>query len=84
MIEVPEPGASVPRTHGPLGAFLRQVGGLPVNRAAAGDLVEQTAAKFKERASLVLVIMPEGTRARVDKVEIGLPSHRARGDGETT
>ena len=132
MIEVPEPGASVPRTHGPLvawlgrfaltlagwrfegklpdvpkfvmivaphtsnwdfpiglmakfslhlgcrfiakhslfwwplGAFLRQVGGLPVNRAAAGDLVEQTAAKFKERASLVLVITPEGTRARVD------------------
>ena len=37
-----------------------------MNRAAAGDLVEQTAAKFKERASLVLVITPEGTRARVD------------------
>ena len=55
-----------------------------MNRAAAGDLVEQTAAKFKERASLVLVITPEGTRARGQQVEIGLPSHRARGDVETT
>ena len=55
----------------PLGAFLRRVGGLPVDRAAAGDLVGQTAAKFKERASLVLVITPEGTRSRVEKWKSG-------------
>ena len=55
----------------PLCAFLRQVGGLPVDRAVAGDLVGQTAAKFKERASLVLVITPEGTRSRVEKWKSG-------------
>ena len=48
-----------------------------MNRAAAGDLVEQTAAKFKERASLVLVITPEGTRSRVDKWKSGF-HHIAR------
>ena len=55
----------------PLGAFLRQVGGLPVNRAAASDFVAQTASKFAERASLVLVITPEGTRSRLEKWKSG-------------
>lgn len=55
----------------PLGAFLRAVGGIPVNRAAAGDVVDDAARAFRERVQLVLVITPEGTRSRVARWKSG-------------
>jgi 1-acyl-sn-glycerol-3-phosphate acyltransferase len=55
----------------PLGAFLRQVGGVPINRAAAGDVVGGTVRAFAERRQMVLVITPEGTRARVERWKSG-------------
>jgi 1-acyl-sn-glycerol-3-phosphate acyltransferase len=55
----------------PLGVFLRAVGGIAVNRAAAGDVVESAERAYRERNRLVLVITPEGTRSRVDHWKSG-------------
>jgi 1-acyl-sn-glycerol-3-phosphate acyltransferase len=55
----------------PLGVFLRAVGGIPLNRADASDVVEQTARTYRERAQLALVITPEGTRSRVERWKSG-------------
>ncbi len=64
----------------PLGAFLRQVGGLAINRAEAGDVVMASVRAYAERERLVLVITPEGTRSRVERWKSGF--HRiAHGAG---
>lgn len=55
----------------PLGAVLRALGGVPVNRSAASDFVEQTVRIFGEREQLVLVITPEGTRSKVERWKSG-------------
>jgi 1-acyl-sn-glycerol-3-phosphate acyltransferase len=55
----------------PLGAFLRAVGGIPINRAAAADFVGETVRIFDAREKLVLVITPEGTRSRVERWKTG-------------
>ena len=55
----------------PLGVFLRAMGGIAVNRAAAGDVVEDTARAYRERDRLALVITPEGTRSRVAQWKSG-------------
>jgi 1-acyl-sn-glycerol-3-phosphate acyltransferase len=55
----------------PLGEFLRAVGGIPINRAAAGDFVEEAVRIFDARETLVLVITPEGTRSRVERWKTG-------------
>lgn len=55
----------------PLGVFLRAVGGVPVNRSAASDFVEQTVRIFGGREQLVLVITPEGTRSKVERWKSG-------------
>lgn len=64
----------------PLGAFLRRVGGLAIDRAAADDVVMGSVRAYRDRERLVLVITPEGTRARVERWKSGF--HRiARGAG---
>jgi 1-acyl-sn-glycerol-3-phosphate acyltransferase len=55
----------------PLGLFLRTVGGIPINRSAAADFVDETVRIFDAREKLVLVITPEGTRSRVDRWKTG-------------
>jgi 1-acyl-sn-glycerol-3-phosphate acyltransferase len=55
----------------PLGVFLRAVGGIPVNRAAASDFVDETVRIFEAREKLALVITPEGTRSKVDRWKSG-------------
>ena len=49
---------------GPLGAFFRGLGGIPVDRTQAGGLVESVAREFERREELLVLIAPEGTRAR--------------------
>jgi 1-acyl-sn-glycerol-3-phosphate acyltransferase len=51
--------------HGLLGAFLRWIGGIPVDRNAADGVVGEAIAEFRRREKLFLVITPEGTRKRV-------------------
>lgn len=55
----------------PLGMLLRGVGGIPVNRAAASDFVDATVRIFNAREELVLIITPEGTRAKVERWKSG-------------
>jgi 1-acyl-sn-glycerol-3-phosphate acyltransferase len=55
----------------PLGAFLRRMGGIAIDRAAAGDVVEGAARAYRSRERLVLAITPEGTRARVERWKSG-------------
>lgn len=49
----------------PLSVLLRALGGIPVDRSAAGGLVRQVAAEFERSETMVLVVAPEGTRKAV-------------------
>jgi 1-acyl-sn-glycerol-3-phosphate acyltransferase len=64
--------------HGPLGGLLRQLGGMPIDRAAAKGVVEQMIDQFRQRDSLWLGIAPEGTRKAVIRWKTGF-WHIARG-----
>lgn len=55
----------------PYGWFFRLLGGIPVNRNAAHNLVHQMSRIFGEREQLVLVIAPEGTRKKVVQWKTG-------------
>ena len=56
----------------PLGRFMRDMGGIPVDRKArGGNYVEQVAGEFARRDELALVIAPEGTRGPVGKWRSG-------------
>lgn len=51
---------------GPVGKFLRWFGGIPLDRDRSRDFVAQMVDAFEQRDSLLLAIMPEGTRTIVD------------------
>ena len=55
----------------PFGTFMRQMGGVPVDRSAAGDMVQQMIAEFGAREDFILTIAPEGTRKTVDAWRTG-------------
>jgi 1-acyl-sn-glycerol-3-phosphate acyltransferase len=55
----------------PFGAFLRTIGGIAVDRSAAGDVVEGAVRAYAARERLVLVITPEGTRSKVERWKSG-------------
>jgi 1-acyl-sn-glycerol-3-phosphate acyltransferase len=55
----------------PLGAALRFLGGFPVDRQAAGGVVEQLSARMRRSATLWIVLAPEGTRRRVGQWKSG-------------
>lgn len=46
----------------PMGKFMRQVGGVPVQRGIKRDMVQQMIDQFARRAEFVLTVAPEGTR----------------------
>ena len=48
--------------HGPMGKFMRGLGGVPADRQASQDMVAQMAARIRAADDFVLVIAPEGTR----------------------
>lgn len=47
---------------GVLGPFARALGGIPVYRGEAGDMIQQMAERFADTDHLVLGVAPEGTR----------------------
>jgi 1-acyl-sn-glycerol-3-phosphate acyltransferase len=55
----------------PLGVFMRRLGGVPVDRAAAAGFVEETARVVRESERMTLVLAPEGTRKRSEKWKSG-------------
>ena len=48
----------------PIGPVLRRLGGVPVNRAAKGDVVTQIAQALKQDPRFFLAVTPEATRKR--------------------
>ena len=55
----------------PFGPVVRWMGGIPVDRSRASNLVEKTILCFKEQDELSIVIAPEGTRGRVNYWKTG-------------
>jgi 1-acyl-sn-glycerol-3-phosphate acyltransferase len=56
---------------GPLGFFFRSLGGIPVNRNASQNMVQQVVEEAAKRESFILAIAPEGTRGKVKKWRTG-------------
>ncbi|MEZ4368322.1 MAG: lysophospholipid acyltransferase family protein [Kofleriaceae bacterium] len=56
---------------GPVGAGLRRLGAVAIDRSRANNLVDQMVAEFERRDEFVLVIPPEGTRRRTDAWKSG-------------
>lgn len=49
----------------PFGGIARWMGGIPIDRSKANNLVAQSAELFQRTRELVLVVPPEGTRQKV-------------------
>ncbi len=57
--------------HGLLGWFLLRLGGIPVDRSGAHDLVQQSIEAFNRHERMVMVITPEGQRKRSRRWKTG-------------
>ncbi len=56
---------------GPVGTFMREMGGVPVDRSAPKGVVQQMVDEFARREEMMLVIAPEGTRSSVSRWKTG-------------
>ncbi|MBF0524473.1 MAG: 1-acyl-sn-glycerol-3-phosphate acyltransferase [Deltaproteobacteria bacterium] len=65
---------------GRCGRILRALGGIPVNRQAPQNLVQQIAASFHASTNLILAVPPEGTRRKTEYWKSGF-YHIARTAG---
>lgn len=64
----------------PLGGFMRDMGGVAVNRARGGNYVQAMIDEFAARDQFLLIIAPEGTRRHAGKWKTGF-YHIAMGAG---
>ena len=48
----------------PLGGIMRRLGGLPIDRGARHNMVQQAVSWFRRHDQMLLAILPEGTRKR--------------------
>jgi 1-acyl-sn-glycerol-3-phosphate acyltransferase len=64
----------------PFRGVLRWLGGIPIDRTKSTDVVTQMVEELKNRAELVLLIAPEGTRKKVTRWKTGF-YHIACGAG---
>jgi 1-acyl-sn-glycerol-3-phosphate acyltransferase len=53
------------------GTIMRWLGGIPVDRSKAGNLVESTIEAFKGSEKLLVIVPPEGTRGKVKRWKTG-------------
>lgn len=58
-------------TRGPLGWLIKALGGVPVDRSASRNLVDQIVQEFAARDDILLAIAPEGTRRKSDHWKTG-------------
>ena len=56
---------------GPFGFIFRKLGGLPVERSEHHDLVQQVVDLFNAHDHFILVLSPEGTRKKVERLRTG-------------
>lgn len=64
----------------PFSAFLRWMGGIPIDRSKPQGVVGEAIESFGHGAARILVIAPEGTRKKVARYKTGF-LHIARGAG---
>jgi len=64
----------------PFSVLLRALGGIPVNRSATNDIVQQIIGEFARRERMVFALAPEGTRSKVERWRTGF-YHIAHGAG---
>jgi len=64
----------------PFGGVCRWLGGIPIDRSKANNVVEQSVALFNEKERFVLAVPPEGTRKQVRYWKTGF-YYIARGAG---
>lgn len=64
----------------PFGALMRWLGGIPIDRAKANDTVAQMVDQYSRGDPLVILVPPEGTRAKVKRWKTGF-YHIASGAG---
>jgi len=66
-------------TRGPFGWIIKALGGVPVDRSASFDMVDQMVEQFAKRETLALIVAPEGTRKKRDHWKSGFYwiAHRA-------
>lgn len=64
----------------PMARFMRDMGGVPVDRSSSHNVVEAMVAEFAARKEFMLVIAPEGTRSAVQQWRTGF-YHIAMGAG---
>ncbi len=55
----------------PLGGFMKQMGGIPVDRRGGGNVVQQMVDEFARRSEFMLTVAPEGTRGKAKKWRTG-------------
>ena len=55
----------------PFGPVLRHLGGIEVDRAAPGGLIEAVVSRFEASEALFLAVAPSGTRSRRDRWKSG-------------
>lgn len=64
----------------PFGRMMRDLGGIPVDRAQSKDMVGAMVAQFAKREEFMLTIAPEGTRGKAGQWKTGF-YHIAMGAG---
>jgi 1-acyl-sn-glycerol-3-phosphate acyltransferase len=64
----------------PLGAIIRAVGGIPIDRGARRNVVAQAVEQFQHSERLILAVPPEGTRRKAEGWKTGF-YHIAYGAG---
>ncbi len=55
----------------PFGTYMKWMGGIPVDRSRAVNVVDQVIFRIKEEESMVLGMSPEGTRKKVERWKTG-------------
>lgn len=55
----------------PVGWFMKWLGGIPVNRSRAQNLVDQTVAQYRSNPEMIVLVPPEGTRSKVKEWKTG-------------
>jgi len=55
----------------PFGWLMKWLGGIPVDRSASHNVVNETVRQYRENDELVILIPPEGTRSKVDHWKTG-------------
>ena len=55
----------------PFGWFMKWLGGIPINRSASHNVVNETVRQYAENDQLIVLIPPEGTRKKVAKWKTG-------------